>query len=158
MSLPGFTSGASLYTTKRHYCSIGAVNGRTVDGASFGAGVRETVLPMSEPGHQSFPGSSGECNDCDNNCSFALGGCVLNAGLACTPFWGVPGVGGFLYAGCVSAATAACYGAQQTCQENCHNIGSSCCPVACGASCCNGDEQCADWACRGFVDTPNRSA
>lgn len=45
---------------------------------------------------------------------------------------------------CGESAIAACEGVQSACYAGCYNIGSGCCPVACGHLCCAGSELCLD--------------
>ncbi len=114
---------------------------------------RGLVVPSSEPGHQSFPGDSSECNDCTTNCIIAATGCDAAVDAGCTGCFAlaaIPIVGGGLaagcYAACVGVGTAACYAAGTSCVNGCYNIGSPCCPEDCGVGCCDRGETCLDSA------------
>ncbi len=103
------------------------------------------VTPASVPGHTDD--LSGQCDDCTNGCVETWGAaCTSAAALACLPSAWIPFVGPAIFAACVVAGDAFCYGQGSSCIDNCHNIGSPCCPVACGSSCCNYSETCLDTA------------
>ena len=105
-----------------------------------------SVIPSSEPGHQSFPADSSQCNDCTNNCTIAAAGCDVGVDAGCAACWAIPipGADAACYAACVAAGTAACYAAGSGCINGCYNIGSPCCPVDCGVGCCDRGETCLD--------------
>jgi hypothetical protein len=104
----------------------------------------QVVVPASVPAHPSDPSASSQCTDCKNNCAVTEAGCIIGVDLACAPLLAVPFVGGILYGGCVAIGAAACFTSAKTCVSNCFNIGSPCCPVACGSSCCGSSETCSD--------------
>jgi hypothetical protein len=164
MSTPGFSAERSLYRSKSHY--RGARNSALVEGArvidlSCGSGdavvgpalviaripgeARESsIVPMSLPGNHWNPRTSTRCVSCVNDCGAAEVACIAASTGACAALWVVPFIGGGLFAGCAAAATALCTAAAESCSSNCFNIGSQCCPVACGNSCCNSSELCLD--------------
>lgn len=94
--------------------------------------------------HSSDPLNSPMCRDCGTNCDVTLAGCITGAALACAPLASVGPFGPWLYVGCVAVGTLTCSAADSTCRSNCNNIGSPCCPVACGGSCCASSETCSD--------------
>jgi hypothetical protein len=128
----------------RGACGDTAPTGYTRFAQMPAARATKAVVPMSVPAHFSFPSSSSQCNDCTNNCALAGGGCELGVTLGCAPLLAIPIAGGPLYAGCLAASTLACIAVATSCSDNCFNIGSACCPVACGPSCCDFDETCSD--------------
>jgi hypothetical protein len=105
-----------------------------------------SIIPSSEPGHQSFPADSSDCNNCTTNCTIAAGGCDVGVDAGCAACWAIPipGADAACYAACVAAGTAACYAAGSSCVNGCYNIGSPCCPVDCGVGCCDRGETCLD--------------
>jgi hypothetical protein len=112
-----------------------------------------SVIPMSEPGHRSFPADSSGCSDCTNNCIYVTAGCDAGVDAGCTGCFAlsaIPFVGGALaagcYVGCIAVGNAACYAGGINCVNGCYNIGSPCCPIDCGVGCCNKGETCLDSA------------
>jgi hypothetical protein len=140
---PGFPE-AHVLINLCNDCGETLAGGLHQRGEMFVSDREQLVVPMSVPGHHSFPADSTQCNDCEKNCAIAAGGCVVTAGVACAPLLAVPFVGAGLYLGCFGIATAACYAAGAICESDCLNIGSSCCPVACGPGCCESSETCSD--------------
>ncbi len=172
MSSPGFTAESSLYATKIQYRIAGARARAEADAritpasdaytifrahaeswadhatASYGEGhegdTNRAVLPMSVPGHKTD--LTTECDFCKGECLAIATGCEATAVLGCLPTLAIPIVGGAVYAGCVAVATAACVAGEAYCVGQCENVGSACCPTACGVGCCARSESCLDTA------------
>jgi hypothetical protein len=168
----GFSAELSLYRSNAHYRANAGTqaggqaaivladatltstqklsdSGRADQGAVYQPGVLtanlpDGVLPMSVPGHRSDPGDSSGCNSCVNGCEATEAGCIAGAALACAALLAVPIAGPALFEVCVGSFSAACVEVGNGCITNCSNIGSPCCPVACGSGCCDSDETCGD--------------
>jgi hypothetical protein len=171
MSMPGFNAAVSLYRSKVPYLitgssaqndgqvllalsnsSLGALPAQAATGApKAGQSGSFSIIPMSQPGHVSNPSSSSGCNDCISSCDNTTYTCLgLTAAVcsACAALSAIPFIGVGLAVGCFEAceaiAASSCLDAGNTCLSNCDNIGSPCCPVACGNNCCLGSETCLD--------------
>jgi hypothetical protein len=107
------------------------------------ADIARTVVPMSVSGHQTD--LSGQCYGCENQCLVVWSiGCENTVIAGCAGLTAIPFVGGIAAAACMGIGLVACYFAYKNCLSNCRNIGSPCCPVACGNGCCNYNELCLD--------------
>ena len=111
-------------------------------GEAIGINTKQTVFPMSVPGHRTD--LSGQCNACQNLCIAGGFTCAAAADTACAGLLAIPFAGPALFVACVGVATVGCEAATAYCIGNCSNIGSACCPVACGVSCCDSSETCLD--------------
>ena len=104
--------------------------------------MKQAVFPMSVPGHHTD--LTGDCDTCKAECLVGSAGCDAAFLLGCAPLLLIPFVGGGLYAACAAVGAATCATALGICVKNCKNVGSACCPVACGVSCCGSSETCLD--------------
>jgi hypothetical protein len=114
------------------------------DQCPSGASCISGMCRFGVPAHVSSPATSVQCGNCESACGSATPACMLAAFLACAPSLDVPIIGGALYLACTLAATEGCFALESTCVNNCSNIGSPCCPVGCGPSCCLSNESCSD--------------
>jgi hypothetical protein len=165
MSMPGFSAEVSLHRSKGHYRTAGTfapAEGRIFLALSSGSlealaalasdapqrvgeSRDSSIVQMSVPGHRA--NLSGQCSACKSECYVIAEGCEAAGYVACSPLLAASwffGAGLVAYGGCVAVATAACVATADFCLNQCNNIGSACCPVACGNSCCNYSETCLD--------------
>jgi hypothetical protein len=143
-------SGGPFESHGSHSCGCGlhqfAVGSLPQFRADYGhwpvAETARTVFPMSVSGHQTD--LSGQCSACQDEC-LAIGlGCEAGVALGCMAALAIPFIGEIAYFACAGIGFVACYFAWENCFNNCHNIGSACCPTQCGNRCCGGSETCLD--------------
>jgi hypothetical protein len=111
--------------------------------------------PPFEPGHTTDVSGLSSCQNCTGDCSANLvtclaaasaAGAVAGAGTTLAIGWTGIGilVGLGVDAGVTGTADAICGTMDNSCVDNCGNIGSGCCPQSCGTGCCAQSESCLD--------------
>jgi hypothetical protein len=105
------------------------------------ASLLPTVLGHTDNA-QAFPA----CKSCQKSCKDIQVACIYSASLACggagAALAAIPFLGLGVAAACELTADAACNAASSSCKRSCNNIGSDCCPQACGNGCCDRSETC----------------
>ena len=118
-----------------------ASHGRPDCGGSGEGGLEKEDFSYSgNMGEFNSPIGGAACGGCIQNCFVSYLGCA-GVGLAeCVGQFAIPLVGPILGAYCVYKKTMACRAQALTCQAAC--MASTCCPITCGALCCDGNSVC----------------